>query len=198
MFGSQQEAVTQAPQLLRPDAQSEDSSGLAQWYAVRTLPRHEKRVRDRIAGRNVECYLPLFQTVHRWKNGCKAKVEMPLFPTYLFVAIEYAHRGRVLDIPGVQSFVGAGRQPLPVPDGEIEKLRSGLPLHNARPHARLTAGQTVQITAGPLAGLSGVLVRQKEGLRVVLSVEMLMQAVAVEVDADDIEAINKVDLAGAN
>ncbi len=180
------------------DGQAEERSGLARWYAVRTLPRHEKRVRDRIAGRNVECYLPLFQRVHRWKNGCKAKVEMPLFPTYLFVAIEYAHRGRVLDVPGVQSFVGTGRQPLAVPDDEIEKLRSGLPLHNAQPHARLTAGQTVQITAGPLAGLSGVLVRQKEGLRVVLSVEMLMQAVAVEVDADDIEVINKVDLAGAN
>ena len=171
------------------EGQPGEGSGLARWYAVRTLPRHEKRVRDRITERKVECYLPLFNTVHRWKNGCQARIEMPLFPTYLFVEIEYSNRIRVLGIPGVHSFVGTGKTPLPVPEGEIEMLRSGLHLRNARPHPHLTIGQAVRIAAGALAGLTGVLVRQKEGLRVVLSVEMLMQAVAVEVDADDIEVL---------
>jgi transcription antitermination factor NusG len=167
----------------------------SRWYAVRTYPRHEKPVRDRIAGRNFDCYLPLFQTVHRWKNGCKVQLDLPLFPSYLFVDIDYPSRGRVLDIPGVHSLVGAAKNPTPVPDADIEALRNGLHLRNPQPHARLTQGQSILITKGPLAGLTGVLVRKKEGLRVVLSVEMLMQAVAVEVSAEDIEVVAPASIA---
>jgi transcription antitermination factor NusG len=168
----------------------ETNTQTSQWYAVHTVARHEKRVRDHIKSRNIECFLPLYEVIHRWKNGCRAKVELPLFPSYLFVEIDLLDRVRILDVPGVLSLVGAGPYPQPLPEGEVEALRAGLHLRNPEPHPYLTAGQKVRITSGPLATLTGVLLRHKDRLRVVLSVETLMRGVAVEVPIDDIETLD--------
>jgi transcriptional antiterminator NusG len=159
------------------------------WYAVRTFSNHEKRVREHLASRNLECFLPVYETVRHWKNGCNMRIELPLFPGYLFVNIDLVDRVRILEVPGVFCLVGAGPRLWPLPEGEIEALRAGLHLHRPQPHAWLTVGQKVRIKTGPLADLTGVLLRQKDGLRVVLSVEMLMQGVAVEVLVDDIELL---------
>jgi transcription elongation factor/antiterminator RfaH len=162
---------------------------MAKWYAVRTRPRHEKRVRDHVESRNLECFLPLYEAVHHWKNGCKMKIELPLFPNYLFVEIDLTDRTRILEVPGVLSLVGAGPSLWPLPDGEVEALRAGLHLHSPEPHTRLVVGQKVRIKKGPLGGLIGVLLRQNDRLRVILSIEMLMQAVAVEVPEEDVEML---------
>jgi transcription antitermination factor NusG len=159
------------------------------WYAVYTSPRHEKRVREHLGHRRVECFLPLFRSVRRWKNGCKAQVELPLFPGYVFVSILRSERVRVLDVPGILSFVGPKGEPAQLPDVEIETLRSGLHLQKFEPYSNLIVGQEVRIKAGPLAGLAGVLVRSANGFRVVLTVELIQQSVAVELDAADVEAI---------
>jgi len=160
------------------------------WYAVQTSPRHEKRVREHLGYRRVECFLPLFRTIHRWKNGCKAQVELPLFPGYLFVNIARNERVRVLDVPGVLSFVGPKGEPSHLPDVEIETLRSGLHLQRFEPYTNLIVGQKVRIRAGSLTGLTGVLVRSANGFRVVLTVELIKQSVAVELDAADVEPMD--------
>jgi transcription antitermination factor NusG len=156
---------------------------------VHTSPRHEKRVREHLEHRQVDCFLPLFRTIHRWKNGSKAQVELPLFPGYLFVNIAKSARVKVLDVPGVLSFVGTRSQPAPLPDVEIETLRSGLHLQKFEPYTNLIIGQEVRITAGSLAGLTGVLVRSAKGFRIVITVELIHQSVAVELDAADVEPI---------
>src|SRR5262249_44927169 len=125
-----------------------------------------------------------------WKNGCNARVELPLFPNYLFVQIKLNDRVRILEIPGVHSMVGTGRCLWPLPEDEIATLRAGLHLCKPEPYAWLTTGQKVRIKAGPLAGLGGILLRRRNEIRVVLSVEMLMQAVAVECALYEIEAMN--------
>lgn len=162
------------------------------WYAVQTYPRHEKRVHEDLRIRNIECFLPLYETVHRWRNGCKARVELPLFPGYIFVEIDPQERFRVLEIPGTLSVVGSQREPWPVPDSEISYLRDNLHLHMFEPHAYMAVGQRVRITGGPLVNLTGFLVRKSRGLRVVLALDLIRQAVAVEVDADDVEVIGPV------
>jgi transcription antitermination factor NusG len=137
----------------------------------------------------VECFLPLFRSIHRWKNGCKAQVELPLFPGYLFVNILRSERVRVLDVPGVLSLVGPKGEPAQLPDADIETFRSGLHLQKFEPYNNLAVGQKVRIKAGSLTGLTGVLVRSANGFRVVLTVELIQQSVAVELDAADVEAI---------
>ncbi len=162
---------------------------ISHWYAIYTSSRHEKRVHEHLGYRRVECFLPLYRTVHRWKNGCKVQVELPLFPGYLFVRIGKRERAQVLDVPGVISFVGNRSQPVPLSDLEIDTLRSGLHLQKFEPYRKLAIGQRVRIKAGSLTGLYGVLVRSANGMRVVLTVELIKQSVAVELDAADVEPI---------
>lgn len=159
------------------------------WYALRTAPRHEKCVRDRLDYMGANCFLPVYRKNKRWKNGCNVKLELPLFPGYLFVQIDLSHRLRVLEVPGVVSLVGTGRRPSPLLDSEIDALRNGLRADSCEPHSYLAVGQRVRISAGPLANWTGILERKNSGLRVVLVLDHIMQGVAVEVDANDIEIL---------
>jgi len=110
-----------------------------------------------------------------------------LFPTYVFARIPWQARGSVLGVPGVLSIVGSAREPWPLPDLEIEALRLGLRMHRIEPHPYLNVGERVRIKAGVMTGVEGVLIRKKNEFRVVLSLDRIMQSVAVEVDADDVE-----------
>ena len=159
------------------------------WYAVQTRARHEKQVSEQLRSRQVEAFLPLYHSQRRWRNRCRVCLELPLFPGYLFVRIGSHERLQVLQVPSVVSIVSNGRELLAVPDREIEGLRCGLALRNAEPHAYLPIGQRARIIAGPMSGLEGVVVRKKNGLRVVLTVELIMKSVAVEVDDDELEPV---------
>lgn len=157
------------------------------WYALQTYPRHEKRVCTDLGLRAMESLLPLYKTVHRWKNGCKVRVELPLFPGYLFVRINPRERYKVLSLTGAVSIVGSAGGPWPLPDDEIERLRASMHASKFEPHPYLAIGQKVRIKSGPLANMTGFLVRDSGSLRVVLSVDMIRQSAAVEVDTDNVE-----------
>lgn len=160
----------------------------ASWMAVYTSPRHEKKVAEHFTARQIEHFLPLYQSQRHWNNGCTVQIQVPLFPNYIFVRTCRQERVRVLEVPGVVSLVGAKNIPSVLPDFEIESLRDGLTLRKFEPHAYLVVGEKVRIKAGPLTGMSGVLVRKNDNLRVVLNLDAIMQSVAVEVDINDVEA----------
>jgi transcription antitermination factor NusG len=161
------------------------------WFAVYTSPRHEKRVDRYLTTRQIEHYLPLYHPRHRWADGSTVTLDLPLFPGYIFVRIDRSERVRVLEVPGVLTVVGGpGRQPASLPESEIEALRAGLHLRRAAPHPLLRAGQRARIRSGALAGMEGVVVRQKGSLRVVLTVNLILQSVAVEVDGSELELMD--------
>ncbi len=160
------------------------------WFAVYTTPRHEKAVARHFEFRAIESYLPLYMEMHRWKNGLRVNVEQPLFPGYIFARIGRSHSPQVLSVPGVLLIVGFGREPQALPDSEIEALRSGLHLRKFEPHPYLVVGEKARIKSGSLAGMVGVLARKKNSLRVVLTLELIMRSVAVEVDADELERVS--------
>jgi transcription antitermination factor NusG len=111
-------------------------------------------------------------------------LELPLFPGYVFVRLALRERLRVVQIPSVVRLVGFGGMPTALPDTEMEILRTGLgQTLRAEPHPFLTVGRRVRITAGPFAGLQGVLKRKKSSLRVVVTLELIQRSVAVDVDA---------------
>jgi len=160
------------------------------WFAVYTAPRHEKRVGQYLGVKQIEHYVPLYQARRKWSDGTTVTLDLPFFPGYLFVHIDRSQRVRVLQVPGVVGFVGGtGRQPASLPDSEIDALRAGLPLRHAQPHPLLTVGQRVRICSGALAGMVGVMVRRKNSLRVVLTMDLIRQSVAVEVDESELETI---------
>lgn len=156
------------------------------WLAVYTLPRHEKQIRHQLEHRSVESFLPLYESVRRWKTG-PARVSLPLFPGYLFARVNDLERRRVIELPSVLKIVGNRFGPSPLPDEQIEVLRRAVESGMAEPHRYLNVGSRVQIVRGPLSGAQGVLLRKKGCLKVVLSVETIMQSVAVELNSCDVE-----------
>jgi transcription antitermination factor NusG len=159
------------------------------WYAAYTCANHEKRVAAELGARDVEHFLPLYSSVRRWKDR-RVNLELPLFAGYIFVRLALRDRLRVVQIPSVVRLVGFGGLPAALPDTEMEILRMGLcqSLH-AEPHPFLTIGRRVQITAGPFAGLAGVLKRKKNSLRVVVTLELIQRSVAVDVEAADVRPL---------
>jgi transcription antitermination factor NusG len=164
-----------------------DPGNSPRWFAVYTTPRHEKHVSEMLATIRVETFLPLYQVARQWKNRRQVVLDLPLFPTYVFVRIERNARGAVLGLPGVLSIVGSSKEPWPLPDLEIEALRRGMQTRRIQPHPYLKIGMRVRIKAGALAGIEGLLVRYRNKFRVVLTLDTIMRSVAVEVDGDDLE-----------
>jgi transcription antitermination factor NusG len=170
-----------------PWAMYEDKPEKVSWYALYTCPRHEKRVVQQIERHRISCFLPLYRSVRRWKDRRK-ELELALFPGYVFVRIALQDRLRVLQLASVVRFVSFSGRPLPLPQGEMEALMNGLRSGvRAEPHPYLTVGRRVRVKHGPLAGSQGILVRRKDKFRVVLSLDLIMRSVAVEVDEADVE-----------
>jgi len=159
------------------------------WYAVYTCPCHEKQVAEQLTIRDLDHYLPLYRVARRWKDGRAVTLEMPLFPNYLFVHASHADRASILGIPGILSIVGTSRRATPLPTAEIEALRSGLHLHNATPHPFLNDGERARIRSGALVGMQGIVLRHKNNTRIVLTLDLIIRSIAVEVDAADIEPL---------
>jgi transcription antitermination factor NusG len=166
------------------------ASPASRWFAVYTTCRHEKRIAQHFSQREIEYYLPLYRSERNWSDGSRVTLDLPLFPCYIFVHIGRLERVRVLSVPGALAIVGGtGREPAPLPDAAIDALRSGLQLRKVEPHPLLTIGQKARIRSGAFAGLEGVVVRKKNSFRVVLTLEQIMQSVAVEVDEGDLEPL---------
>jgi transcription antitermination factor NusG len=163
----------------------------ALWYAGYTVSRHEKRVAEHFAQRGVEHFLPLYETIHRWNNG-RHRVQLPLFPGYIFVRIALQDRVRVLEVPGFVRLVGFNSLPVPLPEADINSMKEALTRGVlAKPYPYLTVGTRVEIRNGPLQGMNGILLRRQNKCRVVISVDLIMRSMAVEVEASDVVPIRK-------
>jgi transcription antitermination factor NusG len=180
--------ATQA--VLHPGLETCTKNGLIlRWYAAYTNANHEKRVAIQLGQRSVEHFLPIYESVRRWKDR-RMKLQLPLFPGYVFVRLALPDRLKVLQVPGVARLVGFNGQPAALPDREIEALRTSLAVQlRAEPHPYLTVGHRVRIERGPLEGVEGILIRKKNALRVVVSIHLIMRSTSVEVDAGDLQRI---------
>lgn len=159
------------------------------WYAVYTCARHEKAVARHFEERDLSYFLPLYQAVHTW-NKRSSRVSLPLFPGYVFVQTDMHNRFKPLQIPGVLHYVSAGTMPCAIASEEIDALRKVLVnSKEVGPHPYISTGQLVQITSGPLSGLRGTVQRTKSGNRFIVSVEMIKQSIAIEIDGFQISAI---------
>jgi transcription antitermination factor NusG len=162
-----------------------------EWYAVQTRPRHEKRVAEELRARAIEEFLPLHRCRNRWRNGVVADVELPLFPCYLFVRVPLREKLRLLQLPGVIGFAVNSARPTALAQEDIEALRILSVICRAEPHPFLKVGDRVRIIGGPLTDMEGILLRRKQELRVVLSLDFILRSVAVEVSELDIEPISE-------
>lgn len=159
------------------------------WYAVYTSANHERRVAQQLEVRGVDYFLPQYESVRKWKDR-KVSLQRPLFPGYLFVHLALRNRLPILQVPGVARFVGFDGQPTVVPEEDLLRVREFLGRgFRAEPHPYLAVGRRVRVRSGPLEGMAGIVVRRKNGNRLVISLGLIRRAIAVDLDGADLEAL---------
>jgi transcription elongation factor/antiterminator RfaH len=162
------------------------TEAVRRWYALQTRSRHEKVVHSQLEQKAFESFLPLYRSVRRWKDRRK-ELALPLFPGYVFVRMELSERREALKTHGVARIVSFGGIPASLPEKEIEAIRHFLEKRmRVDPHPYLRVGQRARIRSGPFAGLEGILLRKKNRLRFVISLDLIYRSVAVEIDAEDL------------
>ena len=160
------------------------------WYTAYTNARHEKRIAELLTQRSVEHFLPVYETVHRWKDR-RVRLQLPLFPCYIFVRVALRNHLDVLRVPGVVRLVGFNGRLAVLPETEMLVLRRALSSGiRMGPHPYLAVDRIVRVRSGPLSGLTGRLVRKKQNCRIVISIESIMRSVIAEVSLDDIEVLD--------
>ena len=158
------------------------------WYAVWTRSRHEQVVREQLERKGLEAFLPTITRWSRWKDR-KKQVDWPLFPGYCFVRFNGAERLPILKCTGVVNIISFDGDIAPIPEVEIESIRQLVESDlQFDPCPLIREGMMVEVTHGPLKGVVGRLVRKGAHARLVLSVDLIGQAVSVEVDASDVKA----------
>jgi transcription termination/antitermination protein NusG len=158
------------------------------WYALWTRSRHEQVVREQLEQKGVEAFLPTVTRWSRWKDR-KKKIDWPLFPGYCFARFSARERLPILKCMGVVNIISFEGEPAPIPEHEILGIRQLVESDLAYdPCPMIREGMMVEVVYGPLKGVIGRLVRKNEKARLVLSVDLIGQAVSVEVDAADVKS----------
>jgi len=161
------------------------------WYAIRTRSRAEKKVADEIREKGIVSFLPLVTRIHNWSDRRK-KVQLPLFPGYVFVQTMPSPETRisVLRTLGVAGFVGSQGHGTPIPDKQIEDIR--LILENDVPfeaYPFLQINQRVRIRGGALDGVEGTLVAKNTDQSLVVSIELIQRSILVRVTGYELEKV---------
>ncbi|WP_396126768.1 transcription termination/antitermination protein NusG [Acidicapsa ligni] len=163
---------------------------MPRWYAVTTQSRHEKVVTEHLKSRSIEAFLPVITTPSRWKDR-RVLIDRPIFPGYVFTHIGLHERQNVFSIPGVVRMLSFNGKPAEIDDAEIEAVRICLTAGNKlEPHPFLKTGEHVRVKSGSLMGLEGVVTRHKNQCRIVVSITLIHQSLAVEIDAHLLESLN--------
>ena len=170
-----------------PPVPDGDKDPAVRWFALWTRSRHEQVVREQLQRKQIEAFLPTVTKWSRWKDR-KKKIDWPLFPGYCFARFNTREsRLPVLKCTGVVSIISFQGEPAPIPDHEIEGIRLLVESDLAYdPCPMIREGMMVEVVHGPLKGVIGRLVRKSDKARLVLSVDLIGQAVSVEVDAADV------------
>lgn len=159
------------------------------WYAVYTCANHEKRVVMQLADRGIEHYLPLYECARKWRDR-EVRLQLPLFPGYIFAHFALQDRLHLLQLPGVVRLVGFNGQATSVADGEVAQIRAFLSHgYRAEPYPFLRTGKRVRVVSGPLQGIAGVIVRRKNRSRFVVTIESIQHSMAIEIDHRDLGPI---------
>jgi transcription antitermination factor NusG len=160
-----------------------------EWYAVYTMSRHEKRVAAHCERIAIEQFLPLYTWRRSWKNRTTIDLQMPLFPNYIFVQLLPEDHGPLMRLPGVLSTVGNAAGPVAIQESEMELLRRVIECRAIEPHPYITAGDKVRVKAGPLEGIVGVVLRKANGLRLIVTLDLIGKSVALDVERSALELV---------
>ena len=157
------------------------------WFALWTRSRHEQVVREQLERKQIEVFLPTITKWSRWKDR-KKRIDWPLFPGYCFARFDPKDPLPILKCSGVVNIISFEGEPAPIPAVELDGIRRLIETDLAfDPVPLIREGSMVEVVHGPLKGVVGRLVQKKDKARLMLSVDLIGQAVSVEIDAADVK-----------
>jgi transcriptional antiterminator RfaH len=178
------------PPLQKSDAPRSCEVQSRDWLAAYTRSRHEQQVAERLRQKNLECLLPTYERLVRWSDRVK-RARAPLFPGYVFVQVADTERVHVLETVGVVNLVARAGKAVRLSEQDIAQLRACCrQAGSIEPHPYLKIGRRVRVKRGPFSGWEGTLVEKQNSRRLVITVEQIMKAVAINIDGVDVEAIH--------
>ena len=187
---SKGEAVSTFGNLTSDAVSSAQLNGPA-WYAAQTRHRHERLAAYHLGMRGIVRYIPIISEIHVWSDRRK-KVELPLFPGYVFVQIIATNQRRteVLRVPGVLRLVGSEPGGTPIPDEQIDSVKT-LVDRDLRwtSHPFIKAGQRVRVRGGALDGVEGIFVKRNGSDSLVISVDAIQRSLSVSIQGYDLDIL---------
>jgi transcription antitermination factor NusG len=160
------------------------------WFVAYTMPRTEKKVAEGISARGIETFLPLYKVIRQWSDR-KKRMELPLFPNYLFVKADEISRLGLFPIKGLIRFVSVGQRPVTIKEEEIETIKRVIKEeYEIAPEQFFSPGTPVKITRGQFAGLQGVVVRNNGRTRFVIRLHSIMRAYSLNLSGSLFESIS--------
>lgn len=165
-------------QIVEPSVHAETP----RWHVAYTLPRHEKAIAHRLWLQEIASYVPLYVEIRCW-NHRRLHVELPLFPSYVFVRMVRADRGRILSLPGVVRLLTLDGEAAAISDDEIEQIRSCVEKWKAQPFPFFSSGKRVRIKSGPFAGLEGTILRRNGKRNLIVTLDLIESAMLLDLDA---------------
>ncbi len=160
------------------------------WYALYVKSRTEKKVALELEAENIEYYLPLEKVLRQWSDR-KKWVNEPLFRSYIFVYADQKDFYKALYVPGALKYVTFEQKAVIVPPSQIEAIRYYLEekVHVVADNAQMKEGQKVEVIAGKMIGLQGVLVQVKDKKRVKIEIEVVNSSLFLQIPRNRLRII---------
>lgn len=161
-----------------------------QWYAVQTKSNFERSLAAELQLKGITSFCPEVAELRQWADR-KKTIMQPIFKGYVFA--KFPNQGEskvyVLNCSGAVRILGTQNGIEAIPETEIEAIRIAVESYKCSRHAGLEEGAWVKVKRGPLKSVEGRLVRIKNEARLVLTISMLSQSVAAEIDLRDVEVV---------
>jgi transcription antitermination factor NusG len=158
------------------------------WYIAYTLPRHEKAISLRLKAVGVACYVPLYLETRTW-SGRSVKLELPLFPCYVFARTVPQDRYRLLSTPGLIRLLAVNGSPVLFPDEEMDALQSALRSGKARPCSLQSSGNRIRLKSGPFAGLEGTIQRHNGKRKLLVTLDQISSSMLLDIDVAEAQLL---------
>ena len=160
-----------------------------EWRIIYTRPKAEKKIFTTLLTKEIASFLPLHYEIRKWSDR-KKKLEVPLFPNYIFVNVSPFEQYEPLRINGVIRYVSFNGKPATVPGALITNLNKILQGNVQVSNEKFVEGAQVKISNGPFAGAEGLLVRKNGTSRLVILINALQRSVSVDISADSVVQVS--------
>lgn len=172
-----------------PNLITSQKNVLNKWYIAYTFPKAEKKVQRKLELMGIECFLPLQMVIREWSDR-KKKLEVPLFPNYIFVYTQGNERYEALQIKEIVKYVSFDGKPVTVPESLISSLDKMLKGNVLVSNDEYCAGTRIRVIDGPFCGAEGTLVRKNSKSRLVIQIKALGRSVSVDISSSAVVPCN--------